>query len=263
MDSMLLSALVAAVIAAAVVAAYIANSFEQSRQLKLQRLQELRLIVQEAEVFLYKIPSGYLPSEVRQCLIQLLQAKYREILTLDPRNNHIKHTLAALNQLQNEKYSHNPDPAKPIFLDVTTAKKSSEHIKDMTNFLVRLYDQGLLNKERAKDLIEQCKVMYLLVNTETDMIAAKNIAEHGRPQIAALRYAKCTERLSTFASNNEMPNRRQYLEECIKEVYEKIEAVRILVEQTNADKEPDKEWDDYETAQKKEDQWKVKKSYDS
>lgn len=263
MDSIFLGALVAAVITAAAMTAYIAHSFEQSRQIKLQRLHELHAMVQEAEMFLYKIPSCYLPAEVRLCLIQLLLATYQGILDLDRKNIQAKQAIATLDTLRNTNYTHNPDPSKPVSSEVTIAKKTAELVKNMTNFLVRLNDQGVLKTVDAEQLVNQCKAMYLLVNTDIDLIAAKNIVNNGNPQIAALRYAKCSQNLNSIDSENEMPNRRQYIKECVNEVNEKIEAVRVLVEQMNVDKEPNDEWDEFAEKQKKDDQWQVKNSYDS
>lgn len=261
MDPIVLSALIIGAIAAVMAIGFAAHSFDSRRKLKQQMLNELYVNVQEADDFLFKIPSCYLPGDIRLFLIDFLQTQYHSILALDPRNIPLKQSIDTLNQLHDQKYIHNPDPLKPSFQDVVTAKNNSELVKDMTNFLVRLHQQGLLKSEDAKTLVGKSKIMYLLAKTETEMVAAKHITKQGKPKVALIRYQECKERLKIFEKKNQLPNRLKRLQDEIVEVSNQIKATQEMVNQTSYKDKQDDQWDEYSNESNTED-WKIKQSYD-
>ncbi len=262
MNPILFGALVIGVMSIAVLAAYISNTLEQNRKLKQRMLDDLSTNVNEADNYLYNIPPCYLPTEIRQFLMEFLEVQYRSLLSVDPKNSTFKDSINNLQTLKTEPYTHNPDPKGLVFSDVITARNSAERVRDMTNFLVRLHNQGLVNKEDAKKLVNQSKVMYLLSKTETDLIAAKHIAKQGKPKVALLRYAECTERLKIFEAKNQLPNRRRLLDRCIDETNEQIQATLARISDTAPELKEQGKWDDFDTNKEGNADWQVKQSYD-
>lgn len=231
--------------------AYILQQIEANRRERLRQLTELRDKTKRAQGFIDDISSVYLSTEIREFLLTYLQSHYTALLKLSPREPGIRDALRHIGELQQEEYNHQLDQPKPFFKDVITAKRGTETMKDMVNFFIEIHNDGTLDKAPAKNFVDQGKLAYMLIMTETLMIGANNIAKQGNPRQALTRYQQCKEKLKPFVDQDMLPLRRLYIDDRIKYLKEKIQATQQLVAEVQQGKDNlAKEWEDFEAEQK-------------
>ncbi|MCW8887238.1 MAG: hypothetical protein OQK12_18595 [Motiliproteus sp.] len=239
--------------------AYVSQSIENAKQERRRQILALQDRTRTGWNLITELPPTYLPTSLRQFLLQYLTARYQDILSIDPKHSGATSQLKNINELNEQPYSSDLDTPEPIFGDLLTAKNAAGRIKDLVNYFAELHKDGALDKAQAQQYINQGKALYAVIKADIGQLTARQVEASDNAKLALAHYNNCRKNLEPFNSKGQMQQRIKFLDERIQALKAKAQEQEKAEQEAKEQEKLKDEWNEFD---KGDEDWKIKHEYE-
>ncbi|PPC75668.1 hypothetical protein C4K68_19260 [Pokkaliibacter plantistimulans] len=242
-------------VVALIIMAMIGQSVENNRAKKRQRVIAIKDQVRHVHTNLQQTPEGYVPTPLRNALLQLLIARLHELKSLDAKDPLPDSLLGELRaELEESKQQSTGDEPAPILYSEKQAVLIKRQLSQLSQLVKSLYEQRLFNHQQAQHYIQHLKLTSRQISLDIAWLTAQQYDQRGNWKAAKTALAQC---LSGYQQLSKYCN----MDERIRAITQRLEQLKAVQEKVILEQKEQLE-DQLKRIADEENKWRIKQDYE-